>query len=788
MSWLHRRLPIMGNRLFIKILLYFLSLLIPIVIIGLFVYHDVNRLAQTDVTQKLVNNLRSSAQSIDMHLGMAQSINNNLLLGDMFQRHLKAYTMMSDADKMNMQLIVRAITANQNTFSSFVDSMFVYIDTHKVYTSEGVIDFATFFEKFYRTDELDAAFWSQHLRTTGFYELFSPVTVLNYDGKARVVVPNVTTQYVSGRLATMVTNLSAEAGEQALTSNSLYDTTHFVVLEQEGQVIVNTGIWSGDDIARLHETWREADNGSVFTEVGGVPMLLVHISSDDFGWDYYAFTPRSSFSHEARSILNLVVAICVILMLVGVALSFVFSVNLYNPIRNIHAILRGGAEGGKAGAVAGKTGGRRRDGDELKLIGSRVHELVQQRRETEDKLSRYSTELLDQWFANLIKGTPLPTQSVAGSMLETLGFVHGQYLCCCFIFQYKDVFIREIQETERLLIQEKMKNVLWGILQPHVNGYLTEYEQHVYVCVVHLRSDEERAELDRALEQVKQTFAYDQIYCELTIGIGKVYDKPQDAAKSYSDALTAIHARASGGKLQMIDAEDLTIEGTYYYSFLDEKKLVNIMKAGNEQALDTEVRELVQLNINRNVAHGYLVALLVEVAGTGLRYLNERGVSRERVVTDERYTALTDRSLSPHELEERTEQLLDFLRQAMRETTARSESKKTDSVAQLTERYIEEHYMDDIYLEKIAHEIGLSAKYVSRMFRETTGITITDYINTIRMNKAKELLEQTELKVNEIAERVGIASRTTFLRVFKKQEGVSPTDFRAMRRKEAGLQ
>ena len=66
----------------------------------------------------------------------------------------------------------------------------------------------------------------------------------------------------------------------------------------------------------------------------------------------------------------------------------------------------------------------------------------------------------------------------------------------------------------------------------------------------------------------------------------------------------------------------------------------------------------------------------------------------------------------------------------------------------------------------------------------TTGKNISDYIAELRIEKAKELLIGTDLKIGEIADAIGIPSRATFLRVFQKIENITPTEFRNIRKKE----
>lgn len=76
--------------------------------------------------------------------------------------------------------------------------------------------------------------------------------------------------------------------------------------------------------------------------------------------------------------------------------------------------------------------------------------------------------------------------------------------------------------------------------------------------------------------------------------------------------------------------------------------------------------------------------------------------------------------------------------------------------------------------------MNLSAKYISKLFKESTGTNLTEYIQIKRIAEAKKLLATTALKNDEIAEQVGIVSRSTFFRLFKKYEGITPQDYRKM--------
>ncbi|MBV8351578.1 MAG: helix-turn-helix domain-containing protein [Verrucomicrobia bacterium] len=92
--------------------------------------------------------------------------------------------------------------------------------------------------------------------------------------------------------------------------------------------------------------------------------------------------------------------------------------------------------------------------------------------------------------------------------------------------------------------------------------------------------------------------------------------------------------------------------------------------------------------------------------------------------------------------------------------------------------YIAGHYGDPIGLDDIACAMHVSTYYFCKMFRKTTGLTFTDHLGRIRVEKAKNLLLNPHLRVSEIAYTVGFQSLTHFNRLFRQLTGESPTQFR----------
>jgi AraC-like DNA-binding protein len=92
--------------------------------------------------------------------------------------------------------------------------------------------------------------------------------------------------------------------------------------------------------------------------------------------------------------------------------------------------------------------------------------------------------------------------------------------------------------------------------------------------------------------------------------------------------------------------------------------------------------------------------------------------------------------------------------------------------------FINEHQRDDISLGQVAKAVNTSTFYFCKMFKKVTGINFTDYVSRVRIENARNLLLNPNLRVSEIAYEVGFQSLTHFNRVFKKIIGQSPTEYR----------
>ncbi len=125
-----------------------------------------------------------------------------------------------------------------------------------------------------------------------------------------------------------------------------------------------------------------------------------------------------------------------------------------------------------------------------------------------------------------------------------------------------------------------------------------------------------------------------------------------------------------------------------------------------------------------------------------------------------------------------------ILEEAARSVAAKVNSYNNKSIKLILRKameYLHLHYFEQVTLNEIAEYTYVSTYYISRMFKREMGKNFVDCLNEIRIDKAKEMLKDVRFKTYEVAEKVGIPDSHYFSKLFKKYEGVTPTEFRDYR-------
>ncbi|MDE7286123.1 MAG: helix-turn-helix domain-containing protein, partial [Lachnospiraceae bacterium] len=105
-------------------------------------------------------------------------------------------------------------------------------------------------------------------------------------------------------------------------------------------------------------------------------------------------------------------------------------------------------------------------------------------------------------------------------------------------------------------------------------------------------------------------------------------------------------------------------------------------------------------------------------------------------------------------------------------------TEKSDSIIEMAKEYIRLNFSRDLSLDEVSRAVNISPHYFSKIFKDGTGENFIEYVTNIRIDKAKELLGNPEYSIKEICSMIGYSDPNYFSRSFKKNVGVTPTEYR----------
>jgi two-component system, response regulator YesN len=167
--------------------------------------------------------------------------------------------------------------------------------------------------------------------------------------------------------------------------------------------------------------------------------------------------------------------------------------------------------------------------------------------------------------------------------------------------------------------------------------------------------------------------------------------------------------------------------------------------------------------------------LYMEVINSVLQALDEDGFKLEEELREEYLKSFIDLFNSANR-----DELMQWLYRFTDKISAYIKERKGDTYSNVIKKaleYIEQHYNEELSAQKVAEAVYLSPNYFSHVFKKIRKESFTDYLNKIRVEKAKLLLSNNLYKVYEVSDMVGYRDYKYFSSVFKKLVGVSPTQY-----------
>ncbi len=223
---------------------------------------------------------------------------------------------------------------------------------------------------------------------------------------------------------------------------------------------------------------------------------------------------------------------------------------------------------------------------------------------------------------------------------------------------------------------------------------------------------------------------------------------------------------------------DSTISEEFYQKhavIFDNQKLFQNLKSGTKEDIDASIKMLIESLTLFNIKEDEFYLFINSIVLLAFRSLNEMGFTVEELL--EKMDFAQQLPAEEFTVEKFNKWIHDFfhsLHQAVQNNNLSFNKKVINEI----KTFVKENFAKGITLGELAHKFNMSSSNLSQLFLRIEGMNFTEYLNELRVNKAKELLKTTDLKIYSIADQVGFNDSYYFSSWFKKIVGVSPTTYR----------
>ncbi|MFD1956855.1 helix-turn-helix domain-containing protein [Paenibacillus thailandensis] len=262
----------------------------------------------------------------------------------------------------------------------------------------------------------------------------------------------------------------------------------------------------------------------------------------------------------------------------------------------------------------------------------------------------------------------------------------------------------------------------------------------------------------------------------VTIGVSGRTELSSLLPDRVAEAMEVIKHRMIGGSGGITFwREDAGGSNKYLYPANSERRILNFLDIGDFDQILNELSNIrSEIVSSEYISYDNILFIYNQLVGVTIKHLRENNISTERIFAGRGniYSALAAQDT----LDEIEEYLRGFFGEII-QYLARSSGEA--GYGERIIRHLEEHYCEDIVFEDMAKEIGISYSYMRKIVYELTGKSLIEYINLLRIRKAKQLLLESKLTMTQIASEVGYNNVQSFNRFFRKYEGMPPSNYKA---------
>ena len=408
----------------------------------------------------------------------------------------------------------------------------------------------------------------------------------------------------------------------------------------------------------------------------------------------------------------------------------------------------------------------------------RLREKLDARKLKEDRLRRLRTQLhqslplLREQQLNRMIIKPVESKHLQ-DRLEFLGLsIKGTAFTVCLL-SVSAPEQTEIEETE--LIEFAVQNVLGEEIGTDGVCFVDNEGRHVVIYCARSNAEQERTFVLNMIEAVKDNIE-NLLQVTITASVGAPVQSLKELPRSYETARKALESQVLLGKGRVYDIFDtIAPQAEGYYPFAESEELLTKLKFEAESVFLAESDAfLKKIAARGSISTQNLRIVFIDLINGSHRLLLEAGcedLDSQMGIYGDLFELTT------------LEEFGSLIKKHFLSVRAQLEAMRTSRSALLIEKvrhYIKNNYHDSsLSLNSAAQQVFISPAYLSILFKRELGTTFIDYVTTLRLEKAKELLSIGGMKTYEAAAKVGYNDPQYFSNCFKKYTGCTPSEYKS---------
>ncbi len=282
-----------------------------------------------------------------------------------------------------------------------------------------------------------------------------------------------------------------------------------------------------------------------------------------------------------------------------------------------------------------------------------------------------------------------------------------------------------------------------------------------------------KIEINRTLSLLQSTIIH-YLSRPCNIGVGEVVYHLKSLPESYKSAMAALNYATIYPEQHIITLSDVeNVERTTKEWTRGERKtdLVMMIKFGSEEQVKRKIREFFSSEVDTESIQSTVLSIISSIAEICSAY----GRNIASLIEGEDLFILLSKANTVSRAEALSERLA---LAAFHMASGVRESSHIEFITK-AKRIIMERYQDPLFgLETVSEAISVSPAYFSTIFKKETGTSFVQYLTDVRIEKAKEMLKNSDAKTYEIAKAIGFSEPNYFSFTFKKHVGLSPSQYR----------